>query len=135
MQHRKMMKMIPLLALLAVPLAHADTVDDLLKGYQAQGAGPFSAEKGKAMWSEQHASTEGGAARSCAACHGENLTSTGKHAKTGKAIEPMAPSANPQRFTDAAKVEKWFKRNCTWTVGRECTPQEKGDFLSYLRKQ
>ena len=55
--------------------------------------------------------------------------------KTGKVIDPMAPSVNPKRFTDAKEIEKWFKRNCTWTVGRECTPQEKGDFLSYLRTQ
>lgn len=130
---RTIMKMVPLLAVLALPLVQAATVDDVLKGYEAQGAGNFSAEKGKAMWTEKHASKEGGAARSCTTCHGEDLTKTGKHAKTGKAIEPMAPSVNPQRFTDVKEIEKWFKRNCTWTVGRECTPQEKGDFLTYLR--
>lgn len=132
---RTIFKMVPLLALLVLPVAQADTVDDVLKGYQAQGAANFSAEKGKAMWTEKHVSSEGGPERSCATCHGENLTLTGKHAKTGKAIEPMAPSANPKRLTDVKEIEKWFKRNCTWTVGRECTPQEKGDFLSYLRTQ
>ncbi len=132
---RTMVKMVPLLALLALPVAYADTVDELLKEYQAQGAANFSAAKGKAMWTEKYAAKEGGAARSCASCHGEDLAMSGKHAKTGKAIEPLAPSANPQRFTDRAKIEKWFKRNCSWTLGRECTAQEKGDFLSYLRKQ
>src|SRR5574339_110132 len=126
---RTMLKMVPLLALLALPVAQADTVDDVLKGYQSQGAANFSAEKGKAMWTEKHASKEGGPERSCSTCHGENLTMTGKHAKTGKPIEPMAPSANPKRLTDVKEIEKWFKRNCTWTLGRECTPQEKGDFL------
>lgn len=132
---RNMLMMAPLFALLALPVAQADTVDDVLKGYQAQGAANFSAEKGKAMWTEKHVPKEGGSERSCSTCHGENLTMTGKHAKTGKAIEPMAPSANPKRLTDVKEIEKWFKRNCTWTVGRECTPQEKGDFLSYLRTQ
>jgi len=47
----------------------------------------------------------------------------------------MAPSANPQRFADAAdaaKVEKWFKRNCADVLKRACTAQEKGDFMAYL---
>ncbi|TBR21868.1 MAG: DUF1924 domain-containing protein, partial [Candidatus Nitrosotenuis sp.] len=33
---------------------------------------------------------------------------------------------------DPKFVEKWFKRNCKETLERECTPQEKGDFLAYL---
>ena len=44
----------------------------------------------------------------------------------------MAPAAHPQRFTDAAKTEKWFRRNCNDVVGRECTPAEKADFISWL---
>ena len=52
---------------------------------------------------------------------------------TGKAIEPLAPSANPKRLTDPEHIEKWFLRNCKWTLGRECTPQEKGDFLVMIR--
>jgi hypothetical protein len=37
----------------------------------------------------------------------------GRHATTSKDILPMAPMANAERFTDAVKVEKWFKRNCS----------------------
>jgi len=55
--------------------------------------------------------------------------------KTGKTIEPIAVSANPERFTDVSKTEKWFRRNCKWTLGRECTPQEKGDLLTWLGGQ
>ena len=51
---------------------------------------------------------------------------------TGKIIQPMAPAANPMRFTDVAKTQKWFKRNCKDVVGRECTAQEKGDVLTWL---
>jgi hypothetical protein len=44
----------------------------------------------------------------------------------------MAVSATPARYTDPAKVEKWFKRNCTEVIGRECSAQEKGDWLTYM---
>jgi Domain of unknown function (DUF1924) len=69
---------------------------------------------------------------SCSSCHTTDPTALGKHIKTGKAIQPMAPAANPERFTDAAKTEKWFRRNCNDVVGRECTPEEKSDVLSWL---
>jgi hypothetical protein len=52
--------------------------------------------------------------------------------RAGKAIEPMAVSANPKRFTDPAKVTKWFLRNCGTVLGRECTAVEKGNVLTYL---
>ncbi len=61
-----------------------------------------------------------------------DLTRTGKHVKTNKEIKPMTPSANPKRLTDAKKIEKWFKRNCKWTLGRVCTAREKADFLAYI---
>ncbi|OGS92196.1 MAG: hypothetical protein A2Z95_00865 [Gallionellales bacterium GWA2_60_18] len=69
---------------------------------------------------------------SCASCHTDNPAAVGKHAKTGKPIQPLAPSANAERFTDPAKVNKWFKRNCNDVLGRVCTPQEQGDVLAYL---
>ena len=52
-----------------------------------------------------------------------------------KLIEPMAASVAPTRYADPAKVEKWFKRNCTEVLGRECTPLEKGDWLAYMAQQ
>lgn len=118
-----------LLAVLSAGVAQAGAVDDLLQGYRAQGAGPFSAEAGAALW------TRSGGAQTCATCHDSDLRATGKHAKTGKAIEPMAPSVNAKRLTDAAFIEKWFKRNCESAWGRACTAQEKGNFLSYIRTQ
>ena len=56
----------------------------------------------------------------------------GKHIVTHKEIKPMAPAANSERFTNAWKVKKWFKRNCKDVVNRKCTAQEKGDVLTYL---
>jgi len=105
--------------------------DDSLATYQGQGAGPFSAAAGGQAWTAKH-QTEG-ESRSCTTCHGTDLTKPGKHATTGKVIEPLAVSTNPERLTDRAKVEKWLGRNCRWTLGRDCTPQEKGDFLKYIQ--
>lgn len=128
----KRLMLFPLLMLgLTQPLL-AGTVDERLAAYQAEGATDFSAERGKEMWFKTYANPAGGKERSCATCHTNNARVNGKHAKTGKPIKPMAPSVNPERLTDAKKIEKWFKRNCKWTMDRECTPQEKGDFLSYL---
>ncbi|MBU2284174.1 MAG: DUF1924 domain-containing protein, partial [Gammaproteobacteria bacterium] len=43
-----------------------------------------------------------------------------------------APATNPERFTNLKKVEKWFRRNCDDVFARECTAQEKGDFISWI---
>ena len=39
---------------------------------------------------------------------------------------------NAERFTDTAKAEKWFRRNCNDVAGRECTAAEKADMLAWL---
>jgi hypothetical protein len=51
---------------------------------------------------------------------------------TRKAITALAPSANPKRFTDSAKTEKWFRRNCKDVLSRECTAREKADVMAWL---
>jgi hypothetical protein len=56
----------------------------------------------------------------------------GKHASTGKPIAAMAPAFNAERFTDPAKTEKWFRRNCNDVIGRECSAGEKADVLAWL---
>lgn len=107
-------------------------IGDVLQRYQTEGAGSFSAATGEKMWTQQFAADEEPLQRSCASCHTADVTKAGSHKRTGKVIEPLAPSLVADRFTDEKKIEKWFLRNCKWTLGRECTPQEKGDFLSYL---
>jgi mono/diheme cytochrome c family protein len=94
-------------------------------------AAAANAARGEQLWRQQF--NVAGQQRSCAACHGIDPGAAGKHLRTGKLIEPMAPAANPQRLSDAAKVEKWFKRNCKWTMGRECSAEEKSDFIAYLK--
>jgi hypothetical protein len=98
---------------------------------EARGASPgfsgFVAQRGERFFKETHAGDW-----SCASCHTDNPLAAGKHVKTGKIIAPLAPGTNPERFTDAATVDKWFRRNCNDVLGRACTAQEKGDVLQYL---
>jgi hypothetical protein len=115
--------------------AHAGVVDEMLRQYQRQGANAFDGEVGKSLWTKSFGTNAEGHERKCSTCHSADLRNIGKHVKTGKTIDPLAPSRNRERLTDAAEIEKWFKRNCQWTLGRECSAQEKGDFLTYIRTQ
>lgn len=124
-----------LLGLITVNV-QAAVVDDMLAEFRQAGAAEFSAERGQALWDKTFPDPKNaGKTRSCTTCHGDNLHQGGKHARTGKPIDPLAPSVNKERLTDAKKIRKWLKRNCKWTVGRECTPQEKGDVLTFIRSQ
>ena len=124
---------ITLLASIPLGFSHAGSgaIDNLLQDYAAQGANTADAEQGKQLW--QKTFNKNGE-RSCATCHTKVLTQNGKHIKTSKNIKPMSPSVNPERLTDGKKVNKWFKRNCKWTLGRECTAQEKANFLVFIEK-
>ena len=117
----------------ANPAAMAAPVDELIKGYRASGAGPFSARTGQELWHKPFTNTGENRPRSCASCHTSDPRNAGRHVRTQKPIAPMAPSVNDERLTDTRSIEKWLRRNCSWTLGRECTPQEKGDFLMYLK--
>ncbi|MFB2650988.1 DUF1924 domain-containing protein [Shewanella mangrovisoli] len=112
----------------SLPLS-AERIGLQLQQYQTQGAGPFSAAAGQTLWLQQSED------RSCASCHTAKVTDSGMHQNTRKPIEAMSPSLTSNRLTDAAKIEKWFTRNCNWTFKRECTPQEKGDVLLWLSLQ
>lgn len=113
--------------LLAAPAAFAATPQDFAAAYAQQARSAPSAERGQAFFTARH-----GREWSCASCHGAVPTKDGRHASTGKTIAPLAPGFNPQRFTDAAKVDKWFRRNCNDVAGRECTAAEKADLLAWL---
>jgi len=128
----KQMIFAALLATAVTGLAHADSAA-LLQQYAQQGASTPSAQRGQAMWQQTFAASGEFSERSCASCHTSDLARAGKHVKTGKAIEPMSPRVNPARLSDNRKVEKWLLRNCKWTLGRECSVQEKADFLAYIK--
>lgn len=123
---------LPMLALLLmVPLAPARAADTTpaqqLERFAAQAGAPGQAERGRGFFTSRH-----GGEWSCASCHGQAPTAGGKHASTGKAIDPLAPAFNPRAFTDGAKVDKWFRRNCKDVLQRECSAGEKADVLAFL---
>jgi len=107
-------------------LASAATPQDLLKTYEAQSA-KASPARGDQFFNAKH-----GKEWSCASCHENPPNHDTKHIVTGKVIKPLSPNANPARFADEAKADKWFKRNCNDVLGRDCTAQEKADVLAWL---
>ena len=107
--------------------AMAATPAELLAGYTAQAGQPANAAKGEAFFKASH-----GQEWQCTSCHSKSPMTGGRHASTDKAIEPLAPAANVKRFTDSAKVEKWFRRNCKDVLARECSAAEKADVLAWL---
>jgi hypothetical protein len=115
--------------------AHAETPQDLLKSWRAEALAQtpqfagFSTERGRSLYFTHPADW------SCSTCHTNDPRGAGRHALTSKSIEPLSPLGNPARFSDAAKVEKWFKRNCKDVLKRECTAVEKGDLLTFLLSQ
>ncbi len=110
-----------------VPAAWAATPAQLLAAYSAQAGTAPDAARGQRFFNARH-----GKEWSCASCHGAIPTQTGKHATTSKPIGALAPAFNAERFTDAAKAEKWFRRNCNDVLARECSAPEKADVLSWL---
>ena len=117
--------------LLILPSLGLAGIDATIEHFNPQHQLSFNAERGDTLWHKKNTGKDG-KERDCTLCHGDDLRKSGKHIKTGKVIDPMAPSVNAKRFTDIDKVEKWLLRNCKWTFGRECTAQEKGDLLTYL---
>lgn len=123
-----------LLSLSAVA-AVAATPAQLLADYAAEAARQSpgfqpSARRGAEFFTRRFAVSEKMPA--CASCHTERPDQAGRHVVTGKAIRPLAPRAEAARFSDAAKTEKWFRRNCTEVLGRECSAAEKADFIRFV---
>lgn len=131
---------------------------DFLASYAAQAkhadtsfAG-FSAERGRAFYFRVH-TIDDGSELSCATCHHADPRkqtiahkdqipcrachvtfhepASGRSATVGD-IRALAPSANPDRFTNEWKVEAWFDWNCKLLLKRQCTPVEKGDVITWL---
>lgn len=76
----------------------------------------FSAARGQVLFDTIH-----GGKWSCSSCHTGNPLQAGRHAATGRTSKPLAPAANPDRLSDAAKVDKWLRRNCKDVLKRECS--------------
>ena len=131
---------------------------DFLAAYAQQakqadrGFKGFSAERGRAFYFRTH-EIDDGIELSCASCHhADPRKGTVAHegqfpcrachitlhkpwdgrSATKRQIPPLAPSANPDRFTREGNVEAWFGWNCKLLLKRECTPVEKGDLITWL---
>lgn len=117
-----------LLAMLSPIVRAGDTTPiRQLERFTAEAGAPAQAERGMAFFTTRH-----GGEWSCASCHGKPPVNTGKHASTGKPIDPLAPAFNAKSFTDTARLAKWFRRNCNDVLKRECSAAEKADVLAYL---
>ena len=121
--------------LLACTLSHAETPTQVRQIYageaitQQPGFAP-SAKRGEQLFRQSFKQNDKMPA--CTSCHTDKPTQPGRHVVTDKTIKPLAPAANPERFPELAKAEKWFGRNCKEVVGRACTPAEKADFVAYM---
>jgi len=118
---------LPLVLSAAVVPAQAASPAQLLAAYSAQAGRIAVPQQGRQLFTATH-----GREWRCASCHGDVPTQPGRHASTGKSIAALAPAFDAQRFTDAAKSEKWFRRNCNDVIGRECSAAEKADVLAWL---
>ncbi len=90
----------------------------------------FSVAEGEKIFRTERVNSKGEKV-SCMTCHTSNPKAEGL-TRANKVVEPLAPSVNKERFTDIAKVEKWFKRNCKDVYDRECTNTEKGHFTAWI---
>lgn len=125
--------------LMTAPAAAQPARDAIVAGLNAEAKAAlpafagFSAERGRALYLNKHTGGKPDTP-SCTTCHTANPTAKGE-TRAGKAIDPMAVSVTPARFTDPEKVAKWFLRNCKSVLGRECTAIEKGDFITFMSAQ
>ena len=122
---------VALVLTLSASFVLADSPANLLDTYKAQakasGVAAGDVARGQSFFNSTH-----GNEWKCASCHGALPTGKGEHAITHKVIEPLAPAINPQRFSDLAKADKWFRRNCKDVLTRECTAREKADVMAWL---
>lgn len=124
---RRFLLALALLGAAATALAAETTPAQQLQRFSVEAGRPGNAASGERLFTTKH-----GGEWSCASCHGERPLANGRHASTGKTIEPLAPAANPKSLTDPAKVDKWLRRNCKDVLSRECSAAEKADVLAWL---
>lgn len=117
--------------------AQADVEDakQLAKQYQAlvKGVNPsyvLNAKSGREFYVQKH--KVNGKDMACTDCHTDNPAAEGKHSETGKKIASLSPAVNPKRFSNMKKTEETFDKHCVEVLLRNCTAQEKGDYIVYL---
>lgn len=116
-------------------IAEETAINTLMKNYQSQGAKSGNAQRGEQFWNKTFTGKPPFTERSCKSCHSSNLKNKGEHVRTGKTLKPLAPSVNETSLSKVKKIKKWFKRNCKWTTGKECSAQVKADILAFIKQQ
>ena len=131
---KKISKMFILILTMQASLTFAN--QEILQGFENEAKKEdvkflkFSIKEGENLFRAERMHSSGEKI-SCMTCHTSDPKNSGL-TRANKVIDPLAPIANKERFTDKAKVEKWFKRNCKDVLERECTIQEKGNFVIYM---
>jgi len=107
-------------------------MDGLAQKAKAEESGfeGFEVERGEKIFYKMH--NKDGKPVGCVTCHTKDLTRGGENVKTGKRIDPLAPSVNPKSLTNVKNVKKWLRRNFNDVFGRKGTAREKGDVLTYI---
>jgi hypothetical protein len=108
--------------------AKVEVKDDKMRG--AVSDKPFSAEAGRKFYLVRR--TWQSSDYTCSGCHTEDPKKVGRHIETKQPIKPLAPVANPERFTNASTVEANFVAHCMDLHERDCTSYEKGNIITYL---
>jgi len=122
-------------ALLSTAVSANSDLTQLIDSYQADSSTLPDAKKGQQLWNKKFTGKAPFTERSCQTCHNSNLQQSGQHIRTQKIIKPLAPSVNKNSLNNIKKVKKWLKRNCKWTLGRECNNEEKASLLLYIKQQ
>lgn len=108
-------------------------IDELKKEAKEQNPSfvDFSAKNGEILFKTENIGREN-KKLSCVSCHGSDLRQKAQNIFTGKDIDPLAPSVNKARLSDAKEVKKWLKRNFKDVFLCEGTAEQKGDVLYYI---
>ena len=108
-------------------------IDELKKEAKEQNPSfvDFSAKNGEILFKTENIGKEN-KKLSCVSCHGSDLRQKAQNIFTGKEIDPLAPSVNKARLSDAKEVKKWLKRNFKDVFLREGTAEQTGDVLYYI---
>ncbi len=119
-----------ILACCAAAPAAAEVPQRILAGLMADAGGRASPLQGEKLFRGKFSG--GKSAACCGDCHGDDAKLPGRHNQSQQTINPLAPVAQGNRFSDAARVEQGFRRDCPEVLGRACTPREKADFTAYM---
>lgn len=111
--------------------ADVTSAEQAAKQYALFAKSTLSADEGKAFYTKKLVMIDG-KELACATCHTDDPRNKGKHSETGKPIQPMAPSANPKRFSEINESAKGFTKHCKQVYGKDCSAQDKGNFITYL---